>query len=76
MGHDINYYLNLENRVVSTQAAIIAMQNVLAMLAVGTFDLYHPGHDEFFRNAKAHVGSNGLLVVGLVPDEDIRRRKG
>jgi cytidyltransferase-like protein len=73
---DLAYYRNLENRVVTTDEAILAMQRALSILAVGTYDMLHPGHVDFLTRAKEHIGNNGLLVVGLVPDADVLQRKG
>jgi rfaE bifunctional protein nucleotidyltransferase chain/domain len=39
----------------------------------GVFDLLHPGHTRYLRDARA-LGD--LLVVGLNADESVRRNKG
>jgi cytidyltransferase-like protein len=38
--------------------------------ADGVFDLFHAGHLEFLRKAKAAGGPGAVLVIGVITDED------
>jgi rfaE bifunctional protein nucleotidyltransferase chain/domain len=45
-------------------------------VANGAFDLLHVGHVRYLRAARALVGSQGLLVVGVNTDHSVRASKG
>lgn len=41
----------------------------------GTFDIVHPGHEDFFRQARA-LAKNPFLVVSIARDSAVLRIKG
>ncbi len=45
---------------------------VKTVMAFGTFDILHPGHINFLRQAKKH----GRLIVVLARDRTVKRLKG
>ena len=45
-------------------------------MILGSFDLLHDGHRYFFKQAKGLVGDEGSLLVIVLSDEQIKRRKG
>ncbi|RLG46808.1 MAG: FAD synthase [Thermoproteota archaeon] len=46
------------------------------VVAAGTFDLIHPGHVMFLREAKRLAGPGGELVVIVARDETVKKFKG
>ena len=50
--------------------------NTDIVLVSGSFDILHKGHKFFLKNAKGIVGDSGKLLVILLSDEQIKRRKG
>lgn len=42
----------------------------------GVFDILHPGHIRFLKQAKNQVGESGKLIVALHDDNSIRKKKG
>ncbi|MEM4196112.1 MAG: adenylyltransferase/cytidyltransferase family protein, partial [Methanothermobacter sp.] len=45
------------------------------VMATGTFDIIHPGHGFFLKEAKKLGGENARLVVVLARDSTVRARK-
>lgn len=45
------------------------------ILVFGTFDILHPGHFNFFRQAKA-LAKHSVLVVSVARDKNVRKIKG
>jgi FAD synthetase len=45
----------------------------LRVLAFGTFDIFHPGHEHYLQQAK-HLGDELYVIVAL--DETVRKVKG
>ena len=45
------------------------------VMVFGTFDLIHPGHVEFFRQAKA-LAADSHLIVSVARDKNVARIKG
>ena len=55
------------------------MNKIIASKTVfisGSFDLLHEGHMSFFKQAKDIVGASGKLIVAVLGDGEIMRRKG
>ena len=46
------------------------------VLASGTFDLLHLGHDRFLEEAKKAGGKNAELIVIVARDSTVKARKG
>lgn len=42
----------------------------------GTFDMYHAGHIDLFKECKKLAGKNGAVIVALNTDEFIEEYKG
>jgi len=45
------------------------------VMATGTFDIIHPGHGLFLKEAKKLGGENAQLVVVLARDSTVRSKK-
>jgi FAD synthetase len=46
-------------------------------MVFGTFDLVHPGHEHFFRQARAQArGQTAFLIVSVARDKNVQRIKG
>lgn len=45
-------------------------------IVFGTFDILHPGHLDFFKQAKAIAGVEGKLVVVVARDLNVKQAKG
>lgn len=45
------------------------------MMVFGTFDIVHPGHEDFFRQARA-LGCEPYLIVSVARDGVVTRLKG
>lgn len=45
------------------------------VFVTGTFDLLHIGHVTFLNQAKALVGEQGKLIVAVLSDHEVQRRK-
>jgi FAD synthetase len=45
------------------------------IMIFGTFDMVHPGHEDFFRQARA-LASDPFLVVSIARDSVVSRVKG
>ena len=47
------------------------------IMVFGTFDLVHPGHEHFFRQARAQArGRGAFLIVSVARDQNVKRIKG
>lgn len=44
-------------------------------MVFGTFDIIHPGHENFFEQARA-LADNPYLIVSVARDESVMRIKG
>ena len=44
-------------------------------MVFGTFDVIHPGHEDFFRQARA-LSDDPILIVSLARDSSVHRIKG
>jgi len=45
------------------------------IIAFGTFDGLHPGHFDFFRQAKK-LAPNSFLIISVARDENVKKIKG
>lgn len=45
------------------------------IMVFGTFDMVHPGHEDFFSQARA-LGKTPHLIVSIARDDAARRHKG
>jgi len=67
--------LNNAKIISKIQARQLINQDHLVFVS-GSFDLLHPGHQNFLQEAKMLVGEQGKLLVVVLNDAEIRRRKG
>jgi len=54
---------------------LAAIRNEEITFVIGAFDILHVGHVHFLNEAKK-AGNNHKLLVGIIPDEIVRDRKG
>lgn len=45
------------------------------IMVFGTFDMIHPGHEDFFRQARG-LGENPYLIVSVARDSAAKRHRG
>jgi len=45
-------------------------------LTSGTFDLFHDFHERYLERCQRALGRNGILIVGVDSDAEVRRVKG
>ncbi len=48
---------------------------VTRVMIFGTFDIVHPGHRNFFKQARS-LAKNPFLIVSIARDKNVRRIKG
>ncbi len=53
----------------------IKVNNMKTVMATGTFDIIHPGHGLYLKEAKKMGGENVKLVVVLARDSTVRSKK-
>lgn len=54
---------------------MIKVNNMKTVMATGTFDIIHPGHGLYLKEAKKMGGENAKLVVVLARDTTVRSKK-
>lgn len=50
-------------------------KNILKIMVFGTFDGLHPGHLNFFKQAKK-IAKNSILIVSIARDKNVKKIKG
>lgn len=63
-------------KIININEAVDVLSREKIVLVTGSFDILHLGHLRFLSQAKAAVSSEVKLMVILLSDSEIKRRKG
>jgi D-beta-D-heptose 7-phosphate kinase/D-beta-D-heptose 1-phosphate adenosyltransferase len=64
-------------KIINKPEAIKLMADNFSIFVTGSFDVMHLGHLNFLKQAKNLAKqNNGILVVAVINDDDIKERKG